>query len=166
MELLSEDDILDLADASKAKLVDVQLTNAAVGYLEVIAAGTSAAPASMTPISTSSSAADWLNHDRVWDGENVRPSHFFVCPSSHLPHVGDSRVRSYPSYTVHKAVDEGLERVLQAQVQTLHRRQTIHGQGYKRTWPRAPLSLISLSKFPTTSRMASILSVSYTISAL
>ena len=83
MELLSEDDVLDLADASK---VDVQSTNAAVGDLEVIAAGTSAAPASlamlgsMTPISTSSSAADWLNDHRVWDGENVRPSHFFLCP--------------------------------------------------------------------------------------
>ena len=95
MELLSEDNVLDLADASKAKLLDVQSTNAAVGDLEVTAAGTSAAPASlamlgsMTPISTSSSAADWLNDHRVWDGENVRPSHFFVCTPSHLPHVGN-----------------------------------------------------------------------------
>ncbi|EDR03992.1 uncharacterized protein LACBIDRAFT_306321 [Laccaria bicolor S238N-H82] len=79
MELLSEDDVLDLADASKAELLDAQSTNAAVGDLEVTAAGTSAAPASlamlgsMTPISTSSSAADWLNDDRVWDGENTTP---------------------------------------------------------------------------------------------
>jgi len=105
MDLPSEDDVLDLADASKAKL-DVQSTNA-VGALEDTAAGTSAAPASlaipgsMTPISTSSSAADWLNDDRVWDGENVCPSHFFVCPPSHLPHVDDPRVCSYPCYTVH-----------------------------------------------------------------
>jgi hypothetical protein len=86
MELLSEDDVLDLADASRAQLLDVQSNNAAVGALEATAAGTSAAPASlampesMTPISTFSSAAGWLNDDCMWDGENVRPSHFFVCP--------------------------------------------------------------------------------------
>jgi len=128
VDLPSEDDVLDLADASKAKLLDVQSTNAAVGALEVTAADTSVVPASlampgsMTPISTSSSAADWLNDDRVWDGENVRPSCFFVCLSpSHPPHVDDPRVRSYPSYTFHQAADEGWERILPTQIQTLHR---------------------------------------------
>lgn len=85
-ELLSEGGVLDLADVSKANLLDVQSSNAAVGALEVTAVGTSATPASlampesMTPISISSFAADWLNDDRVWHGENVRPSHLFVCP--------------------------------------------------------------------------------------